>query len=61
MPGIIRNPNPYALVTEVAYPSKDVVFEAAIHFKNSLSSGELAWGQFDLVYRSDRMLIYPNP
>jgi arylsulfate sulfotransferase len=60
MPGIVFGADPRALVTEVTYPGKEVVFEALIHFKNLLSSGTLAWGQFDLVYRSERLPLYPE-
>lgn len=60
MPGILFGPDPRALVTEVTYPGKQIVFEAALHFKNLLSSGNLSWGNFDLVYRSERMPVYPE-
>lgn len=48
-----------AFVTEVTYPTGEVVFEARIEFKNELSTGETAWGDFDLVYRSRRLSLYP--
>jgi arylsulfate sulfotransferase len=60
MPGIIFGPPPRAMVTEVTYPGQEVVFEAEIQFKNQLSSGSFAWGEFDLVYRSERLPIYPR-
>lgn len=64
MPGIVRPPDSspsYALVTEVRYPDKQVVFEARIQFKNLLSTSPiLAWGQMDLVYRSERLPLYPR-
>ncbi len=60
MPGIVFGADPRALVTEVTYPGKQVVFEAQIHFKNLLSSGNLSWGNFDLVYRSERLPLYPE-
>ena len=60
MPGILFGADPRALVTEVSYPGNQVVFEAAIHFKNLLSAGTFQWGQFDLVYRSERVPLYPD-
>ncbi len=59
MPGIVFGADPLALVTEVSHPGNELVFEAKIHFKNMLSSGTLAWGDFDLVYRSERLPLYP--
>lgn len=55
MPGIINGEQPQALVTEITHPGAEVVFEARILFKNSFSSGALQWGDFDLVYRSERL------
>lgn len=60
MPGIVTTPGPRAYVTEVTSPSKEVVFEASIEFKNQLSSGDMSWGNFDLVYRSERLPLYPH-
>ena len=60
MPGILFGTDPLAFVTEVTHPSKEVVFEAKIHFQNLFSSGALAWGDFDLVYRSERLPMYPE-
>lgn len=60
MPGIVFGADPRALVTEVTYPGKQVVFEALIHFKNLLSIGSFSWGNFDLVYRSERLPLYPE-
>lgn len=57
MPGIVFNPS-RALVTEVA-PDGSVVFEAELHFRNALSDGAIRWGGFDLVYRSERLPLYP--
>ena len=61
-PGIVRSPDSsasYTLVTEVAYPDKEVVFEANIQFKNLLfTSPNLAWGQMNIVYRSERLPLY---
>jgi arylsulfate sulfotransferase len=48
-----------AFVTEVTYPAGEVVFEARIQFKNQLSTGVIAWGDFDLVYRSRRLSPHP--
>jgi arylsulfate sulfotransferase len=60
MPGIIPGASPRALVTEVSFPGKQVVFEAQIGFKNLRGSGAFEWGQFDMVYRSERMSLYPE-
>ncbi len=58
MPGIISNFDPpsYALMTEVTYPGKEVVFEARLEFKN-LADGESVFG--DSVYRFERLPLYP--
>lgn len=60
-PGIVGIPAPRALVTEVTYPDGQVVFEVSIEFKNLQSSGKMTdrWGAFDLVYRSERLPLYP--
>jgi arylsulfate sulfotransferase len=58
MPGNVYGADRRAFVTEVTYPSQAVVFEAIIHFKDMLGNG-MGWGQIDLVYRSERMPIYP--
>jgi arylsulfate sulfotransferase len=60
MPGSVRGSDPRAYVTEVSYPGKHVVFEAVIHFKNLAASGSFGWGDFDLVYRSERLSPYPH-
>ncbi len=60
MPGIIFTPAPHARVTEVTYPAGRVVFDANIRFANFYSNGTFAYGQFDLVYRSERMPLYPT-
>ena len=60
MPGIVRGSDPHAYVTEVGYPNGDVIFEAVIHFKNLRSSGTFSWGGFDLIYRSERLSLYPR-
>ena len=59
MPGIINTfgePPPYALMSEVTYPDKEVVFEAKLEFKNLLE-GESVFG--DSVYRAERLPLYP--
>lgn len=58
MPGIVFDAAPRAYVTEVTNPEADVVFEAEISFKNLRSTADTGWGQFDLVYGSERMPIY---
>lgn len=47
-----------AFVTEVTAPEKDVVFEAVFDFVNDLGS-EVSWGEFDLIYRAERVPLYP--
>ena len=59
MPGIINTfgePPTYALMTEVTYPDKEVVFEAKLEFKN-IFEGESVFG--DSVYRAERLPLYP--
>jgi arylsulfate sulfotransferase len=58
-PGIVWEGEPYALITEVTYPEKELVFEAKLTFANVKGSLERSWGQFDLVYRSERLKMYP--
>jgi arylsulfate sulfotransferase len=61
MPGIILNTGqPQARIVEVSFPDKQVVFESEIHFKNKFGNGQLLWGQFDLIYRSERLSLYPD-
>ena len=60
MPGVSFDSNPRAFVTEVSYSGREVVYEAAILFRNQLSGGTGAWGDYDLVYRSHRMSLYPD-
>lgn len=59
VPGIVFGSNPRAYITEVAHPSGRVVFEAKLSFKNHKSTGQLAWGQFDMMYRAERLTPYP--
>ncbi len=47
-----------AFVTEVALPDNEVIFEAVFEFENLLGSGELRWGDFDMMYRSERLPLY---
>ena len=57
-PGIIFSPtDPRSIITEVT-EAGSVVFDAQVHFKNLRSTGELAWGQFDLSYRAGRMELF---
>ena len=53
MPGITQEHSAY--VTEVTVPGNEVVFDASIHFLDLFGTGEQGWGQFDLVYRSERV------
>jgi arylsulfate sulfotransferase len=57
MPGLVQQDRK-AFVTEVAYPSGDLIFDAVIDFKRALGTGA-GWGQFDLIYRSERLTLYP--
>ena len=59
MPGIISvfSPPSYALMTEVTYPGKEVVFEARLEFKNLLE-GDSIFG--DSIYRAERLPLYPD-
>lgn len=59
MPGVASVPDLHAYVTEVTHPEGEVVFEARIDFKNLQGSGVVEPGQFDLVYRSERLTPYP--
>lgn len=59
LPGIMFQAQPYAKVVEVAYPANNEVFEAKVNFKNALGSGAFLWGEFDIVYRSERLSLYP--
>jgi len=61
--GSIRgSPNgPHAYVTEVSYPRGEVVFEARIGFRDAhsdLAAG--GWGNMDIVYRAERLPLYPG-
>ena len=57
-PGIIQTAEgTSAKIIEVAYPGKDVVFEATLRFKNLLAAPGLPVA--DNIYRSYRISIYP--
>lgn len=61
MPGIVTTgAYPSAWVTEVT-PGGHVVFDAQLQFKNRYSTGEITWGNFDLVYRSERVIPGVGP
>ena len=47
--------NHSAKIVEVDYENKDEVFEATLYFKNLKGNRKPGWGQFDLLYRSQRM------
>ncbi|MEM1096349.1 MAG: aryl-sulfate sulfotransferase [Bacteroidota bacterium] len=60
MPGFIQDGGTsYAHVTEVTYPEAQVVFDARINFTNLNNTGQ-GWGQVDIVYRAERMHLYPE-
>ncbi|MEL7533185.1 MAG: aryl-sulfate sulfotransferase [Bacteroidota bacterium] len=60
MPGLIREGvPPQARIVEVSGLNSEVVFEAALIFKNSGGDGSNTWGNIDAVYRSGRMNLYP--
>lgn len=46
-------------IIEITYPEGAVVFEASINYKNSTSTGS-GWGAADLIYRSERLNLYPQ-
>ncbi|MEQ8524293.1 aryl-sulfate sulfotransferase [Gracilimonas sp.] len=56
MPGVVGlgSSNSYSKVVEVTYPSKEVVFESTLHFKNQLADGQ-GWGNIDITYRAQRI------
>lgn len=48
----------YSTIVEVNYPSKELVFEAKLYYRNELvDGGVFAWGGFDLTYRSERVQL----
>jgi arylsulfate sulfotransferase len=56
---IFNSDNKRGKIIEVAYPSGEVIFEASIDYKNATSTGG-GWGSADLIYRSERLTIYPK-
>ncbi len=50
----------HAKVVEITYPGNQVVFEAALYFKDKMGTKEPSWGQFDLVFRGERYPLIPN-
>lgn len=51
---------PYAKMVEVSYPDGSPVFEAELYLKDANGTGQLTWGQLDIVYRGERMSLYPE-
>ncbi|MFY0687083.1 MAG: aryl-sulfate sulfotransferase [Cyclobacteriaceae bacterium] len=49
---------PHSKLVEITYPENEVVFEAKVIFKDAKSTGQMAWGQLDLVYRGERYSLY---
>ncbi len=45
-------------IVEIDYSSKEVYFEATLNFKTLNGSGQMAWGQTDILYRSDRLELF---
>ena len=43
-----------AKILEVSYPGKEEVFEATLYFNTLNGSKTFAWGQLDILYRSER-------
>lgn len=56
-PGNITEGNGKSKIVEVTYPSKDVVFESTMIFKNQLGNGA-GFGNVDISYRAERISIY---
>lgn len=56
---IFDSGNKRGKIIEVTFPSGEVVFEANINYKNATSTGS-AWGSADLIYRSERLTLYPK-
>jgi len=48
-----------ASIHEITYPDNNLLFKANIIFKNQNGGGS-TWGDYDLMYRSERMSIYPE-
>lgn len=47
-----------ASIHEISYPDHRLLFEANLIFKN-VRGGGTVWGDYDLMYRSERMPLYP--
>ncbi len=56
-PGNIRIGNGQSKIIEVAYPNKEVVFEATFKYKNQLGTG-MGFGNIDIAYRAERVPLY---
>lgn len=54
------NERRYATILEIGLPQADIVYEARIHFANLYGSGSDSWGQSDMIYRCERLPIYPE-
>jgi arylsulfate sulfotransferase len=50
----------YAKITEVSYPDNLETFEATVYFEDELGTNDGGWGDFDLIYRSEKLTIYPK-
>lgn len=58
VPGVVQTSSPsYSKVIELAYPSKEVIFESTLYFKNQLVDGP-GWGNLDINYRAERVELY---
>lgn len=49
--------NHYGKIIEVDYPSNRVLFQATIHYKTMNGNKTFNWGQLDMVYRSERIVL----
>lgn len=59
-PGIINeNGSQNSKIIEIDPVSNAVIFEAQLNFKNANGTGQISWGEMDIVYRSERMALYP--
>ncbi|NNE26302.1 MAG: aryl-sulfate sulfotransferase [Saprospiraceae bacterium] len=45
----------YARLIELSYPDNEVEMEVELVFKDLYGNGQMAWGQIDLLYRSERI------
>jgi len=48
-----------AYITEVKPANKEVVFEAEIIFTNKFGTSNGSWGHVDIMYRAERLSLYP--